>query len=130
MALIALTRDGQGGNIIIDGDVTDIEASLIAEKGIVGSGAKDKQLYIHGSLISANTYNPMDEEGNITQSCPYFTTQECDQYNIMQLRSDYVDARNFGAQSSAARNSRFTPVVVEQDFRVQRDPPPGLVPVE
>ena len=54
LAIIALAdASGSGGNIIIDPSVTDIDASLFAEHAVSSSG--DRQLYIHGSLISANT---------------------------------------------------------------------------
>lgn len=54
LALIALADEaGNGGDIIIDPSVTNIDTSLFAEHGITSSGAS--QLALYGSVISANT---------------------------------------------------------------------------
>jgi hypothetical protein len=64
---MAIEKDGKGGNIYIDPDVTDIHAIIYASKSIesyVNNIPADgttpdnelvNQLYVYGSLFSENT---------------------------------------------------------------------------
>ena len=87
LAIIALAKDGVGGNIIIADDVTDIHASLFAEHAVLSDptpGAmREYQLYIGGSLVSGNTL------GETTAGiCPYYVTGVCEaqKYDLEELR--------------------------------------------
>lgn len=68
LGFIALSKNGQGGNIYIDPQVTDIHAVMYADKSVLSyDGVKEfdvsnslaselrHQLYIHGSIFSENT---------------------------------------------------------------------------
>lgn len=111
--------------------MTDIHASLIAERGIIGTGATDRQLYIFGSLFTTNVF----EQGK----CPYFASSEsstsgsttCQKYNITQLRKDFDHtASGTHAQHSTAQATPYTPVVIEQNPHLITNPPPGLIEIE
>lgn len=126
LAIISLAENGQGGNIVISGAVTDIHASLIAERGIIGTGATDRQLYIFGSLLTTNVF----AEGQ----CPFFTTSgstECKKYDVSKLRPDFDNSQpNTQSQHPTAQAAQYTPVVIEQDGRLSSDPPPGLIEIK
>lgn len=120
IALIALSNGEMGGNIIIEDSVTDIEATLIAERGVIGSkDSPHRQLYIHGSVLSMNVLGAGE--------CPYFIsdTAECEKYNLSLLRHEYIDPA-YGALNPRAQEFRHTPVIIEYDSRIISDPPPGL----
>lgn len=68
LGIIALSKNGVGGNIYIDPSVTDIHAILYADRSVLSyDGVKEfdgsnssaselaNQLYIHGSVFSENT---------------------------------------------------------------------------
>jgi hypothetical protein len=82
LAIIALAKDGVGGNIIIADGVTDVHASLFAEHAVLSSG--DSQLYIGGSLVSGNTLGE-----TAAGICPYYVTGACDAklYDLEELRT-------------------------------------------
>jgi hypothetical protein len=122
VALIALTDDaGNGGEIIIDPSVRDIEASLYAEKVVTSTGAN--QLYVRGSVISHNTVS--------SSKCPYYVSWVCDPnlYNLQKIREAYLDLVDktwYTASSSRAIEYPGVSVVIEYDGRVISDTPPGL----
>jgi hypothetical protein len=86
LAIIALAKDGVGGNIII-ADVTDIHASLFAEHAVLAASTpgatREHQLYIGGSLVSGNTLGE-----TAAGICPYYVTGACDAklYDLEELR--------------------------------------------
>jgi hypothetical protein len=113
LAIIALKDDsGQGGNIYIDPSVTNISGFLYADGALVGFDGTDElgagvgidklqnQLYIYGSVISANSL------GGATKSpvyCPSIIgNASCDRdlaqkYDLNFLRRyTLVDAENSG----------------------------------
>lgn len=119
LAIIALAKDGVGGNIIIADTVTDIHASLFAEHAVLSSG--DSQLYIGGSLVSGNTLGE-----TAAGICPYYVTGTCnaEEYDLEELRS-YTGSTS---PSASPRASEYpgTALIIEYDMRLQTDPPPGL----
>lgn len=124
-AIIALAdENGVGGNIIIKWVVTDIHATLIAEHAIVNTGSQDKQLYIHGSLISANTLGE-----TIAKICPYFVTVTCDEteaakYDLEEIRKNYDGTlTSLDPKWSQYRDHAL---IIEYDGRITSDPPPWL----
>jgi hypothetical protein len=118
VALIALQDEqGNGGNIRIDASVTDIHASLFAEKALFSSGAN--QLYIRGTILSYNTSDNV--------SCPYFAPG-CPYpalYNLENLRSDFLMFPGTLSTTLSGRDPA-TPLVIEYDSRILSNPPPGL----
>lgn len=121
LAIIALAdSEGNGGNILINSSVTDISASLFAERAVKSDG--DKQLYIYGALVSGNTLGDA-----VAGICPYYIVS-CitpEEYDLEYLRS--YD----GIPSNAAINPRATDypassLIIEYDMRLQSDPPVGL----
>jgi len=120
VALIALAdSEWHGGNIRIDSAVTDIHAWLFAEKSVFSSG--DSQLYIHGTMVSANTL--WDTAAGI---CPSYVQWVCNawEYDLEYLRS--YDGSSGQAPSSRASQYPNTALIIEYDMRLQTDPPPGL----
>jgi hypothetical protein len=115
LALIALSGENNtGGNIIIAGWVTDIHATLIAEHAIK-SETTTNQLYIHGSLISANP--PRDIAPSF---CPFFVSGTCDP-------SDYdLPGKRWSTTPSIGWASYSTSLVIESDPRLLSDPPPAM----
>lgn len=125
LAIIALTdSSGNGGNILIDSSVKDVNASLVAEHSVHSSG--DLQLYIHGSVISANTLGD-----TLAHICPYYITSVCDEteaakYDLENLRTfDGTDGSK-ASSSLSAQSYSSTPVIIEYDMSIQQDPPPVL----
>ncbi len=119
VAVIALTNSSnQGGNIRIKWAVTDIHSSLITEHGIT-SEVSNSQLYIHGSLISAN---PPQEVAPST--CPYFASASCvrSDYDLPGSRAGYVSPSSM----SAGGASYINPLIIETDTRLNGDPPPAI----
>ena len=118
LSIIALAdRDGQGWDIIIDPSVTDIHASLFAEKSVKSTGSR--QLYIYGSVISYNTVSDT--------ICPYYISV-CPNpkiYNLENLRSDFLTTPGTLSSGLAGKYSTI-PLVIEYDGRVLTDPPPIL----
>lgn len=130
-ALVALQdSEGQGGEIHIHTGVTDIHATLVAERGILGNGTSSWQLYILGSLISRNTLS-----GSLVSplQCPYFISKsECDwpnaeKYDLWKLRlfppnPDFLSQ----SKSQAYRDNSGSSLIIEYDPRIITNPPPGL----
>lgn len=125
LAIIAITdTQGNGGNIDIDPSVTDIHASLISEHSINSSW--DRQLYIHGSLISANTMG-----WTASSECPYYvavacTNLEAKKYDIEKIR--IFDGSNPAKKSIAPICTQYptNPVIIEYDMSIVSNPPPIL----
>lgn len=118
LAIIALTdSSGSGGNIFIDASVTDIHATIIAEKAIRSSWAN--QLYIHGSALSHNTTSD--------SACPYYISPcvNPEYYNLENIRQDFLTTP-WVLSSSLAGKYTTIPLVIEYDGRVLTDPPPIL----
>jgi hypothetical protein len=123
IALIALTdSSSRWGNIIIDGTVTDIHSSLIAEHAI-RSGVSDSQLYIHGSLVSANPPREIPPTG-----CPYFAPSGCvrSDYDLPGSRDAYAALTDKTSKSSIGGSTYLSPLVIEWDPRIIRDPAPAM----
>ncbi len=124
LSIIALTdTNGNGGNIHIADSVTDIESSLFAEHSVASSGSH--QLYIHGSLISANTTGD-----TLAWICPYYVSLCIDpaQYDLEKLRAWYLTdlLPANAATSTTAASHPWDALIIEYDGRVLSDPPPGL----
>ncbi len=100
--IIALQKDGVGGNIYIDPTVTDIHAVMYADRSLMSYNGTNEldgstsasslanQLYIFGSVFSENT---IGSSQNTPAECPYYvassdcTTQnEAMQYDLNFLR--------------------------------------------
>lgn len=125
LAIIALTENGRGGNIVISGSVTDIHASLIADRGVIGTGATDRQLYIFGSLLTTNVF--ADGE------CPFFAQDpdKCNEYNVSKLRPDFDNSvEETRSISPVAADSPYTPVIIQSNPNLPLDPPPGLIQID
>jgi hypothetical protein len=125
IALIALTSSaGNGWNIKIKGGVTDIHSSLIAEHGII-SERSDSQLYIHGSLMSANPPREIAPTG-----CPYFAPSGCirSDYDLPGSRDSYaaLSPTDKIAKQSANGSIYPSPLVIEWDPRIISDPAPAM----
>ncbi len=119
IAIIALTNNSnQGGSIRIKWNITDIHSSLIAEHGIT-SEVSNSQLYIHGSIISAN---PPQEVA--PTSCPYYVPAGCirSDYDLPNMRAAYTSPTNASTWWAAYIN----PLIVEADTRLLSDPPPAI----
>ena len=156
--LIALEKDGQGWNIYIDPQVTDIHAIMYADRSLIsydganeldGSTQADEvanQLYIYGSIFSANTIG-----GSLTTTCPYYVaSSDCDsdtseKYDLNLLRRyilvqpldvdwnptgptvpQFNAAESFMNQSAQwlKTSHRIYPLVIEYNSRIQQTPPP------
>lgn len=97
--------------------MTDIHASLFAEKSVKSTGSR--QLYIYGSVISYNTVSDT--------ICPYYISV-CPNpkiYNLENLRSDFLTTPGTLSSGLAGKYSTI-PLVIEYDGRVLTDPPPIL----
>jgi hypothetical protein len=135
LAVIALSSpDGIWGNIFIDQSVTDVHASLIAEKWVQSSG--DYQLYIHGSLIASNTFGDATAGTSFHRICPYHVTVPCTleiakKYDFAEMRAGFENLQasdKVSHRSLSSRSSEYPdiPMIIEQDSRVSWNPPPGL----
>jgi hypothetical protein len=123
IALIALTDSaGNGWDIKIEWDVGDIHSSLIAEHAII-SGRSDLQLYIHGSLVSANPPHEIAPTG-----CPYFAPAGCTRsdYDLPGSRDTYAALLDKTLSQSASGSIYPSPLVIEWDPRIIRDPAPMM----
>ncbi len=155
-AIITLKNtNGVGGNIYINGNVTKVVSSLIAEWGVFSAyfpsstatgytyynatatwllTLPDRQLYIDGSVISHNTIGGAygKTSGYI---CPFIETN-CTASNAIRYDFNYFrDFQKNKPWSSSLRgykNSTYDDysVVIEYDPRVVSDPPPGLATVK
>ncbi|MBX9809184.1 hypothetical protein K2X92_02220 [Candidatus Gracilibacteria bacterium] len=120
LALVALSdMNNQGGNIHIKGTVTDIHSALIAEHAVV-SDVSNSQLYIHGSVISANTPKEL-----APSTCPFFAPSGCNtsDYDLPNMRAGYIAPTN----SSMSGASYLHPLIIESDPRLISDPPSILL---
>lgn len=105
LGIIALSKNGQGGNIYIDPIVTDIHAVLYADKSVLSyDGSKEfdgsnsnaaelkNQLYIKGSIFSENT---IGGSRKTPISCPFFVNTTCtselaQKYDMNYLRRYFI----------------------------------------
>ena len=103
--------------------MTDVNASLFAEHSVSSSGGN--QLYILGSIISANTLG--DAAAGI---CPYYvnpcTSADAKRYDLENLRVYSQGDPNKPAESDTPKQYPGTSLIIEYDMRLQTDPPPGL----
>ncbi len=125
LAIIALTdASGKGWTIKIAGPTRDIHASLIAEHAIV-STVSDSQLYIHGSLVSANPPREIAPTG-----CPYFAQTGCvrSYYDLPGSRDAYsaLTPADRMAKQSTGGSIYPSPLVIEWDPRLIHDPAPAM----
>lgn len=122
IAIIALTdSNGNGGNILIYEDVTDVSASLFPEHALMSTWSN--QLYIYGSLISANTLGTA-----LFWRCPYYVNPCIDpeKYDLATLRS-YTGTISWNPASSlTALKYPTISLIVDYDMRLQIDPPSGF----
>ena len=92
----------------------------MAEHSILSSG--NNQLYIYGSVISNNTLG--DAAAHI---CPYYVTPACTttadakQYDLEEMRSDYITTPGTTATSLTAGTYPAIPLIIEYDMRIQSD---------
>lgn len=120
LAIIALAdENGNGGNIIIDDIVTDINAGIFADRAVRSTG--DNQLYIYGALISGNTLWE-----TVAGICPYYVEWVCnaEEYDLENLRG--YDASVGQQWSSRASEFGSSALIIEYDMRLQTEPPPGI----
>lgn len=145
-AIIVLSdKSGNGGNIIIKGNVKKIYATLIAEKSILSgfapgslyndtkenvlSALPPNQLYIKGSVVSYNTIGWSSNDANDFR-CPYFDNTNCN--GTTSLKYDFNYFRNFQSGSTNAGIERAISgyddysTIIEFDAKALSDPPPGL----
>lgn len=145
-AIIVLSdKNGNGGNIIIKGNVKKIYSTLIAEKSILSgfapgslyndtkenvlSALPPNQLYIKGSVVSYNTIGWSSNDASDFR-CPYFETVTCN--GTTSLKYDFNYFRNFQSGSTNVTNERATPwydgysFIIEFDPKALSDPPPGI----
>lgn len=105
LGIIALSKNGVGGNIYIDPSVRDIHAILYADRSVLSyDGTKEfdgtnssaaelaNQLYIRGSVFSENT---IGGSRKTPISCPYFVNVACTQdvaqkYDMNYLRRYFI----------------------------------------
>jgi hypothetical protein len=123
VAIIALTGPtGNGWTIQIQWHVRDIHSSLIAEHAII-SEQSDSQLYIHGSLVSANPAREIPPTG-----CPYFVWAGCVRslYDLPGSRDAYAALTDKTGNSSMGGALYNSPLVIEWDPRIIRDPAPAM----
>ncbi len=125
LAIMALADSaGNGWNIKIKWNITDISSSLIAEHAII-SAVSDSQLYIHGSLVSANPPREIAPTG-----CPYFTQTGClrSYYDLPGSRDAYsaLSPIDRVAKQSTGGNIYPSPLVIEWDPRLIHDPAPAM----
>jgi hypothetical protein len=117
LAIIALTNStNQWGNIRIKWNITDIHSTLIAEHGLT-SEVSVSQLYIHGSIISANP--PREVAPSV---CPYFDSSCTSRlyYDLPGNRAGYVSPTN----QSLSGSTYINPLIIEMDTRLTWDAPP------
>jgi len=145
-----------GWNIYIDGSITQIYSSLIAE-GNLYSGRftwstpvyynndasslfkiPNRQLYVYGSTISNNTIGGYGVDNGTTNSCPY-NIQPCTDntallYDFNHFRDFQKDAldvtllRGYQPPWEGAPLDTYDDysMIIEHDPRILSSPPPGL----
>lgn len=147
-AIIALSDEiGNRWDIYIRGNVTKIHASLIAEGSMKSAFFpptwspyiynQDKesiiawlptyQLYIYGSIISNNTIGGSANNENLYR-CP-INEPDCNYDTAIRYDLNYFrDFQIFDALHRWYKDPRYDnySLVIEQDIRVTKDPPPGL----
>lgn len=104
IVIISLANGNNGGNIKIKWHVTNINATLIAEKSILGDDAKNNQLYIKGSVMADNMCNDKD-------SC------------FLKIRKDF-DFTNPDHNKTKENNPNR--IIIEYDPAIISNPPPAL----
>lgn len=147
------------GNIYIDGSITQVYASLVAE-GSIYSGEfswptaiyynddatdlfkiPNRQLYVYGSLISNNTIWGYRSDNIVGNKCPYNVTP-CNDSNA--LKYDFNHFRDFQKTSPDSALLRwYQPpweslqdtyddysMIIEHDFRILDNPPPWLESIQ
>ncbi len=95
---------------------------MIAEHGIT-SEVSDSQLYIHGSVVSANP-----PKQNPPTTCPYFTSSGCVQsdYDLPGARVGFSALADPTPKQSLGGSTYTTPLIIEADPRLVRDPGPAM----
>lgn len=119
LTLVALAdENGNGGNIIIHGDVKDIHSSLISERSITSSWS-DNQLYIRGLVSSANAPQEV-----APTTCPYYLAN-CtpSDFDLPGFRSSFLSLGNTTGHTSLSGAIYTAPLVIETDPRLMRNPP-------
>lgn len=119
LTIVALTdENGNGGNIIINGNVKDIHSSLISERSIT-SITSDNQLYIRGLVSSANAPQEV-----APTNCPYYLAN-CtpSDFDLPGSRSSFLSLANTTGHTSLSGAIYTAPIVIETDPRLMRNPP-------
>ena len=106
IAIIALEKDGVGGNIIIKGSVTNLNTSLIAEKSILGDTNKKNQLYIKGSIMAENLCSGQTE---------------C--FSNIRKEFKWEDP---ASHKAVGQENNPNKIIVEYNPALRLNPPPGL----
>lgn len=107
-AIIALSRKNKGGNIIINGDVTNVNTALIAEKSILGDENLKNQLAIFGAISAENSCDGAQKNGCFSQIRKDFSPDDAEK----SKKADGINMPNG--------------VVLMPDFAIHINPPPGL----
>lgn len=155
-AIIALKNEAWvGGNIYIHGTITRLMTSLVAEWSLYSVSVDtpkkdisltlndwiaddalnlpDRQLYIHGSIISHNTIGWSYVDPPV---CPFTETNCTSSWAIRYDLNYFRDFQKGKPWASAFRWYKDDPVyddysvIIEYDARVLSDPPPWLAPVD
>lgn len=111
VAVIALAKGTTGGNIKISGNVTDIHASLVAEKSILGDTHKNNQLYILGSVLADNLGKPAAEANS-----------------FQAIRSGFTmtNPAHKKSQTLPGGDEVSDKIILEYNPAIRTNPPPGL----
>ena len=98
LGLIAISKDGQGGNIYIDPSVTDIHANMYADRSVISYDGTElngdtpdsilrNQLFIFGSVFSENTLGGADDT---PITCPFYENQSCSESLAKKYDFNYL----------------------------------------
>lgn len=110
--LIALKKNGVGGNIYIDPTVTDIHAILYAEKSLISyngsielwwetsDSALANQLYIKWSVFSENTLGWAESP----YSCPFYINSTCNENTAKKYDFNYLRRYRLVTETDADGN--------------------------
>jgi hypothetical protein len=146
---------GVGGNIYIDGAITQIYSSMIAEGSIYSgefSGTTpvyyndsiaelfkipNRQLYVYGTIISNNTIGGYRLDNGIGNTCPYNITPCTDNTALLYDFNHFRDFHPTAIDGALLR--AYQPLwealqdtyddysmIIEHDFRIIDTPPPWL----
>lgn len=142
--IVLKDKNGNGGNVYIDPDVTQIHATIFSDKSLMSytdilwelwwwtsQYTLRNQLYIKWSVFSENTIGGSKATPPI---CPYYvdtflcTWEEAQKYDINYLRRYYLDDSgnpvNWWIQVFTTSPKNQYPVIFEYNPSIQSFPPP------